>query len=301
MARPLSSEHSAAGIAPPGYQLPDGTRPGPVKLQVADLSRSLPFYEDILGLRTIRQAGSSVLLGMPGRDAPLVDLVERPGAAPLPRRGLLGLFHVAFLLPDRGDLARFVGHLAAKNVRAGMSDHLVSEAVYLSDPDGLGIEVYADRPRSAWRSDRGQIAMATEPLDLSDLMQAAGDRSWEGMPAGTTVGHVHLHVGDLKRASAFYHDALGLSKVVWSYPGALFLSAGGYHHHLGINTWAGDAPPASDEHAKLLEWTLIVPQPDDDAAVSSLEAAGFAVVREPRGSLVADPWGTRLRIARAEK
>ena len=156
------------------------------------------------------------------------------------RGGQLGLYHFAILLPDRAALGRFVAHLARIGERAGASDHLVSEALYLSDPDGLGIEVYADRPRATWRYDgQRQLAMDTRPLDLNSLVQAAGGEPWTGMPAGTVMGHVHLHVGDIERAAAFYHAALGLDKVVWSYPGALFLSAGGYHHHVGLNTWAG--------------------------------------------------------------
>lgn len=300
MTLPLPHIQPTVGLAPPGYRLPATTRLGPVRLQVADLARSLAFYEGVLGLRVLSRSGDTVALSASGGDALLVELVEQPRARPVPRRGLLGLFHVAFLLPKRAALARFVRHLAEAGVPVGMSDHLVSEAVYLTDPDGLGIEVYADRPRTAWRHDRGQIAMATNPLDVRDLMRVSGEAPWTGAPARTVVGHVHLHVGDLDRAAAFYHEALGLDQIVWSYPGALFLSAGGYHHHLGLNTWAAGAPPATDDDARLLEWTLVVPEAADaEAAARSLEAAGFAVTRDARGRLVADPWGISLRIATA--
>ena len=295
----LSLPHTqpTIGIAPPGYRLPATTRLGQVRLQVADLARSLAFYEGVLGLRVLGHPGDTVVLGTHGGDWPLVELVERPGARPVPRRGLLRLFHVAFLLPERASLGRFVRHLAEAGVQPGMSDHLVSEALYLTDPDGLGIEVYADRPRETWRYDGGQIAMATEPLDVRDLMLAVGDAPWTGIPAGTVVGHVHLHVGDLGRAAAFYHEALGFDKVVWSYPGALFLSAGGYHHHLGTNTWAPGAPPAGEDDARLVEWTLVVPRAEDaEAAARSLVATGYTVWRDARGRLAADPWGTLLRI-----
>jgi len=282
------------GLAPPGYRLPDATRLGRVRLQVADLARSLDFYEGVLSFRVLDRAGGTAALGA---DVPLVELVEKPGVRPVPRRGLLGLFHVAYLLPERAALGRFVRHVAEAGVPVGMSDHLVSEAVYLTDPDGLGIEVYADRPRAAWRRDGRQIAMATNPLDVRSLIEAAGDAPWTGAPAGTVVGHVHLHVGDLGRAAGFYHAALGLDKVVWDYPGALFLSAGGYHHHLGLNTWAAGAPLAGEDDARLLEWTVVVPTAEDaEAAERSVEAAGYPVARDGRGWRAEDPWGTPLRV-----
>lgn len=284
------------GVAPPGYRLPADTRLGRVRLQVADLKRSLVFYQGVLGLRVLEKAGPRASLAAEGEGGALIELHERSGAAPVPRAGRLGLYHFAILLPDRASLGRFVAHLAQAGERAGASDHLVSEALYLQDPDNLGIEVYADRPRSDWRVIDGQLAMATEPLDLGDLVAAAGGEPWRGLPAGTVIGHVHLHVGDIGRATAFYHEALGLDKVVWSYPGALFLSAGGYHHHLGVNTWARDAVPAGAGEARLLEWELVLPSPADVAgAASSLTAAGFA--REgTHGTLVRDPWGTALRL-----
>ena len=144
--------------------------------------------------------------------------------------------------------------------------------------------------------------MTTQPLDVRDLLQAANDTRWTGAPAGTVVGHVHLHVGDLDRAAAFYHEALGFDLVVWSYPGALFLSAGGYHHHLGLNTWAGPgAAPPGEGDAQLLEWEMVVPAAGDaEAAARSLESAGHAVARDGGDWLVRDPWGTTLRILGAD-
>ena len=276
------------GVAPPAYRLPDATRIGRVRLQVADLERSLAYYQTVIGFRLIDRGDGFATLGPVGDDVVLVELRERRGAAPVPRRGRLGLYHFAILLPDRASLGRFVAHLAEVGAYAGMSDHFVSEAVYLSDPDGLGIEVYADRPRSAWRHEGRQLVMSTVPLDVGDLVQAAGGTPWTGMPAGTVIGHVHLHVGDIDQAAAFYHEALGFDKVVWNYPGALFLSAGGYHHHLGTNTWAAGQPVAGEGDARLLDWELVVPGAD--------EAAGHAVAREEHGWVVADPWGTRVRV-----
>jgi catechol 2,3-dioxygenase len=288
----------AYGIVPRGYRLPEALTLGPVRLQVSDLSRSLAFYTEVLGLRILSKQSDEALLGA-ADGTPLVELHFVPGTRPVPPRGRLGLFHFAILLPNRESLGRFIAHLSAIGARAGASDHLVSEALYLSDPDGLGIEVYSDRPRSAWRHEERQLVMATEPLDLRALVQAAGTEPWSGMPAGTTMGHLHLHVGDLARASAFYHDALGLDQMVWSYPGALFLAAGGYHHHLGLNTWAADASPAGEHDARLLSWEMTLPSADDlSAALASVERAGFAVVRESDGGIVQDPWGTALRLRR---
>ena len=282
----------AYGIRPDGYRLPEQTHVGAVRLQVADLNRSLEYYRRVLGLDVLRQSDGQAALAAQGEPRPLVELVEKPGVQPVPRGGLLGLYHFAILLPDRASLGRFVTHLGSLGVRAGSADHAVSEAIYLSDPDGLGIEVYADRPRAAWRSDSTrQLFMTTAPLDVRGVMAAAGGAAWTGMPSGTTIGHVHLHVGDLGAAEAFYHRALGFDKVVWNYPGALFLSAGGYHHHLGTNTWSA-GPPADERHARLLSWDLVVPRRADAEAVArSLTAAGHA-----SSSTVVDPWGTPLRI-----
>lgn len=287
------------GIAPRGYRLPANIRLGHVTLQVADLARSLAYYRDVLGLRVAEQAPGTATLTAHGDDAPLVVLREKPGAAPVPRRGRLGLYHFAILLPDRAALGRLIAHLARIGERAGASDHFVSEALYLQDPDGLGIEIYADRPRDAWRSQDRQLIMATEPLNMRDLVDAAGGAPWTGMPAGTVMGHVHLYVGDIDRAAAFYHDGLGLDKVVWSYPGALFLSAGGYHHHLGVNTWAAGAAPATDHDARLLEWQVIVPSAADAAAALDSLATTGAVTRDADGGTARDPWGTQVRV-RAE-
>lgn len=288
------------GVRPPAYRLPEATVLGRARLEVADLARSLDYYVGILGVRVLAQTKTSATLGPHGNDTPLVELHEVPGARPVPRRGRLGLYHFAILLPDRRSLGQFIAHLAARGERAGMSDHFVSEAVYLTDPDGLGIEVYADRPRQGWRSEGGQLYMTTAPLDARALVQLAGDARWAGMPPGTRIGHIHLHVNDLATASAFYHDALGFDKVVWSYPGALFLSAGGYHHHLGTNTWAAGADQARQGDARLLDWELILPgQGDADAAARSLAGAGYATLPLAGGWSAADPVGTTLRILSA--
>ncbi|MFL5489706.1 MAG: VOC family protein [Gemmatimonadaceae bacterium] len=285
------------GVRPRGYRLPDATHLGRVRLQVADLTRSLAFYETVLGLRVLRRSDDEASLGPHDDDRKIVHLRQLENARSVPRRGLLGLYHFAILLPDRAALGRFVAHLADLGIRAGMSDHFVSEAIYLTDPDGLGIEVYADRPRDAWRYDERQLRMTTTHLDVDDLVAAAHGAPWTGMPSGTVLGHVHLYVDDIAKAEAFYHDALGFDKVVWSYPGALFLSAGGYHHHLGTNTWARGAPAASDADARLLEWEIIVPSREDaKEAANNVRAAGFPIKEESGEWVLTDPWGTNLRL-----
>jgi catechol 2,3-dioxygenase len=287
----------AYGVAPPGYRLPDATRLGRVRLQVADLARSLEYYERVLGLRVITRGERGAELGTTDGKTVIVELRELRGARAVPHHGRLGLYHFAILLPGRPALGRFVAHLAASGIRAGMSDHLVSEAIYLTDPDGLGIEVYADRPRGEWRQDGRQLVMATETLDVASVVAAAGGVPWDGMPPGTRLGHVHLFVSDLAAGEGFYHAGLGFDKVVWSYPGALFLSAGGYHHHLGTNTWARQAAPATDGDARLLDWEVVLPAATDvSAAAASLASAGGVVEWSTDGATIADPWGTKVRL-----
>ena len=295
------------GEAPHGFRLPDATRLGRVRLQVADMERSLAFYQQTLGFRVVRRDGARAELAASGGDSILVELNEHPSAPPAPRRGRLGLFHFAILLPSREALGRFVRHLGEIRVAAGASDHLVSEALYLQDPDNLGIEVYSDRPRNEWKRVGRELMMATDPLDLASLVRTAGEEAWTGMPAGTAIGHVHLHVGDIGQAAAFFSEGLGFDRMVWHYPGALFLGAGGYHHHLGTNIWAGSGarPPARGD-ARLLEWTVVLPDETSVAAAGkSLEEAGFpaepgAATGSPADIIVRDPWETTVRITVAE-
>jgi len=284
----------AFGIAPPDFELPDATHVGGVRLQVSDLGRSLTYYEQVIGLRVIG-AGASITMGAPGDDGALVTLETSAGVRPTPR-GAFGLYHFAILLPDRAALGRFAAHLARFRVRVGEADHLVSESFYLWDPDGLGIEVYADRPRTLWRQNGPELVMTTDPLDVESVIAAGDGTAWDGMPPGTTMGHVHLSVGSLEAAERFYHRGLGFDKTVWSYPGALFLAAGGYHHHLGTNTWSPGPPPFA-EQAQLLEWELIVPSSDHVArAARSLASAGYASEQAADGVRAADPWGTRVHV-----
>lgn len=308
---PTAGEELPYGVAPEGRRLPHGTRVGAVRLAVGDLQRSLEWYTRVLGLEVLRRtyapagrdggndveaparaegSGPWAGLGPPGGPV-LVELFEHPGARPVRRFGRLGLFHFALLVPGRDALGRLLRHMGDLGEPVGASDHLVSEALYLYDPDGLGVEVYADRPRDAWRHRGRELVMATEPLDAAGVVAAAGGSPWTGMPEGTVVGHVHLHVGDLAEAERFYHHGLGLDRMVWSYPGALFLAAGGYHHHLGVNSWNAGAPPPSEDEARLLEWELVLPTAEDvRRVVRSVEGP------ERDEGRVVDPWGTPLRI-----
>lgn len=289
------------GEPPADGRLPDATQLGPVRLQVAQVERSLAFYRQVLGLRVVARDGGHAALAPQGVGTVLLELHECAGARPV-RRGTLGLFHFAILLPTRAALGRFLRHVASLGVRVGVGDHLVSEALYLDDPDGLGIEVYADRPRSQWQREGRALQMATDPVDVDGLLAEAGDSPWEGMPAGTRMGHVHLHVGSLAEAERFYHAALGFDVMTRGYPGALFLGAGGYHHHVGTNTWAGaGAVPAVAEDARLLSWTIQLPSAAAVHVVAQrLAAAGVAVETVGPGAVIArDPWGTAVRVETA--
>lgn len=272
---------------------------GLVSLTVADLTRSLLFYGDVLGLRPVeRSAGSALLIA--ADETPLLRLVEQPGARPKPARAA-GLYHFAILLPGRSDLARWLRHVLESGwPLQGWSDHGVSEAIYLADPDGNGIEIYRDRPRAEWPMANGDLQMVTDPLDAASLLALAdGAEPWQAMPAGALMGHVHLHVASIPQAQAFYCEVLGFDLVQRYGPSALFVSAGGYHHHIGLNTWAGvGAPPAPAGSAGLRFFTIVIP---DETSLASLVArvqqAGIAVTPRDGGWQLQDPSGNGIRLA----
>lgn len=289
------------GIRPPTFRLPDAAHVGAVRYQVADLQRSLWFYRDLVGLYVIDRQDSDVAprarLGAADGRAVLLELVEKAGARPIPRSGRLGLYHSALLLPSRAALGSFITHLNAAGFPVGSADHSFSEALYLRDPDGITLEVYADRPRAEWVIRDGEIVGTLDPLDTAALVDLAAGSPWAGVPAGSVIGHVHFYVGDLDEAASFYHAALGLDKVGWSLPGALFLSAGGYHHHVGANTWLSGAPVATDADARLLEWELVVPDRGSLIAVAnSLGHAGYPVSPVGPDFRAVDRWGIAVKI-----
>jgi catechol 2,3-dioxygenase len=272
------------------FRLPDATHVGHAHLRVADVSRALNFYRDILGLHETTHVNSTVSLSATGAASPLIVLTEQPGARSQPPR-TAGLYHVAIRLPDRRSLARVLRQVvAARWPLHGVADHGVSEAIYLPDPDGNGLELYRDRPRDQWQWDGDQIAMRTDPLDVDDLLAQDDGAPWTGIDPGTDIGHMHLHVSDLERAEAFYHDLLGLDVTQRSYPGALFLAADGYHHHLGVNTWAGrGVPPAPPDAAGLIAWSLHVPGDAWKTLVERVRAADLPLETHAMGVLVRDP------------
>src|SRR3954467_2590969 len=257
------------------------TRMGAVRLTVGDLDGVRDFYRDAIGRRGLDGADGVVRLGTNGES--LVELTGNPDAPPRPR-GTSGLFHLAILVPTRADLARALQRVAEADWRlSGAADHLVSEALYLNDPEGNGIELYRDRPREEWPVRDGVPQMDTLPLDLDGVLgELRREDGQASMPAGTRIGHVHLNVGDLTAAEAFYSGALGFDVTVRGYPGALFLSAGGYHHHLGLNTWAGEgAPPAPASARGLRAFHVELPTVSDvEAATDRLEQAGADLVRQ---------------------
>jgi catechol 2,3-dioxygenase len=277
---------------------------GTVRLTVSDLARSSRFYEQAIGLSPTEHDDGTVSLGPAGGE-PLVEL-RGDGSAPALDRRATGLFHLAVLLPTRADLALALIRLGrARWPLDGASDHLVSEALYLSDPDGNGIEIYRDRPRSDWQRTDGQLQMATLPLDLDDVLGAAmtpgagAPHPPASMPDGTTIGHVHLQVADLADSEAFYSGVLGLDVTVRGYPGALFVSAGGYHHHIGLNTWhSAGAPPPPAGSVGLRSFELLLPDARElEAVLSRVRAAGLPVDDAPRaGALVRDPSGNGVLL-----
>jgi catechol 2,3-dioxygenase len=274
----------------------DPIAPAEVTLSVADLSRSIDYWENAIGLGVNESENGTARMGVAGRD--LVVLEEQPGARP--GRGTnTGLFHLALLLPTRADLAGWLAHAAESGVRlTGASDHFVSEALYLRDPDGHGIEIYADRPRDTWTHlDDGSLNIGTVALDLDDLMRAR-EGSLERMPDGTVMGHVHLQVAHLPEARDFYKDLLGFDVMI-ELPGqASFLATGGYHHHLGMNVWAGvGAPPAPPDQARLLRAALVVRDAEElDRIEERLSNAGAEPVRDGDRLLVDDPSKNPLEL-----
>ncbi|HZA90573.1 MAG TPA: VOC family protein [Solirubrobacterales bacterium] len=279
--------------------IPADTHIGHVSLTVADLDRSREFYERVIGLRTLDQAGDRLFLGADD-DASVVELVGDPEAPPR-RRGTTGLFHLAILLPSRAELASGLRRVVEAGwPLAGASDHLVSEALYLGDPEGNGIEIYRDRPRDEWRRVDGQLQMATLPLDLDSVLDelSATDGESPHAPAGTRIGHVHLNVADLAAAEAFYGGLMGFDVTVRDYPGAVFLSAGGYHHHIGANTWAGEgSPPARPGSRGLRRFEIVVPSAAALAEVERrLRDAGLDPQAEGEGIRVADPSGNGILL-----
>jgi catechol 2,3-dioxygenase len=261
-----------------------------VSITVSDFGRSLPYYQNGIGLNLHRKEGNKAFLGAGKED--LLILTERPDARQV--RQTTGLYHFAILVPSRLHLAQSLQNLAeTQTPLGGYSDHLVSEALYLSDPDGNGIEIYRDRPRSEWQYVNGQLQIGTLPLDIRSVLAElkGNEKPWPGLHPDTIIGHIHLHVGNLRQAEQFYTDVLGFDLISRYGPAASFVSAGGYHHHIGMNTWAGVNVPPPPENAVGLRWyTIQLPnQAEREQITSRLENAGINPEIRPDGIFVRDP------------
>jgi len=277
--------------------IPPETTVGAVHLTVSDLARSLDYYRSAIGLRVLEESAGRASLGTDGRE--LLALVEERGARPA--AGCTGLYHFALVVPERVELAAWLAHAARDRVPlVGLSDHFVSEALYLSDPDGHGIEIYRDRPREIWEGKVG-TTLTTMPLDVDDLLGVLDDPATEpfdGLPAGTAMGHVHLKVSSIPETIEFYRDVLGLDLTAQLGEQAAFLSAGGYHHHVGANTWeSAGAPPPPPGTAGLRHATVVLPdEPARADVVAAVESAGLPVDDHDGEPLVHDPSGNAFVV-----
>ena len=272
-------------------------RIGRVTLRVRNLDLVTDFYRDAIGLTVMQRTATGARLGAGG--VPLLDLTRRANA-PAEARNAAGLYHTAFLMPTRKDLARWLVHAATNKVQlSGFADHLVSESVYLDDPEGNGIEVYADRAPDMWKWDGPTVAMATDPLDFDNLLALTNPRvsNYAGAPEGLRIGHMHLRVGDLDQADRFYGGVIGFDPTR-KRTGAAFLSSGRYHHHLGINVWQSAGAGRRDDAATGLAWfSLEIAAPDIlQAQEQRLRQAGAPAAAIENGIETADPWGTKVRL-----
>tara|TARA_R110002126_G_C10468003_1_gene500823 strand:+ start:1905 stop:2765 length:861 start_codon:yes stop_codon:yes gene_type:complete len=264
-------------------------------LIVRDLDLVSSYYQHAIGLEKIEGGQRGHVLGA-GRK-PLLTLEYDPGAHPSPRRAA-GLFHTAFLLPTRKDLGHFLRHVAEDQIPLiGVADHLVSEAIYLQDPEGNGIEVYADRPHQEWQFDEEGVVMDTVGLNTDALLNIAPHESWYGLPSDTAIGHIHLQVGDLPKAENFYRDVMGLD-VMERFPGGTFFASGDYHHHLAANVWVSPGAQGREERmAGLKGYTLKF---NDNAALlrvqQTIEDQELEVKNTLTGKAVRDPWNIELTL-----
>jgi catechol 2,3-dioxygenase len=280
------------------YRLPGATHIGYVHLRVADLDRAAAFYHDRLGFRLIDQQASAVSFSASGAAPAQIILTEQPGARPRPPR-TTGLYHTAIRLPDRRALARVLRQLTDYGWwLQGAADHLVSEALYLPDAENNGLELYVDRPRDQWVWSDDQLEMSTEALDINGLLAQADAVPWDGIDPRTDIGHMHLNVGDLDRSEAFYCDLLGFEVMQRSYPGALFISAGGYHHHIGLNIWMGHgAPPPPPDSSGLIGFGIALPdEASRRALIDRVQSAGAAVDESNEVAQFTDPDGIAVGL-----
>ncbi len=279
------------------------TTVGTVSLKVSNLQRSVNFYNNLIGLRTLQQTDQEAILGAGQRI--ILHLEGIPDAQPQTPFST-GLYHAAILFPDRHSLAIKIGQISAFRYPLGWADHLVSEAFYLNDPDGNGLELYRDRPRSEWQWDGKQVRMASNQINFEDFFAEVKDNDPAlqnvAVPDQTTLGHVHLRVAEMSKTEWFYHDVLGFD-IVARMPGALFVSAGGYHHHLGLNMWESrGGKPSPDASVGLREYSIVLPDKAElDRLTRQVEAAGVSVERTEETATILDPSQNRLRLVLPDK
>ncbi len=287
------------------FTLPKETHIGSVHLRVSDLKNALVFYQDLLGFNVLDHSNDKASLSADGNPPAQILLVSHPTAKPKEQH-TTGLYHVAIRVPTRLALGRLLNRLIERQWPLyGGSDHLVSEALYLADQDGNGIELYADKPSETWPIIKGLVQMASEPLDFRALIKEAKEDSsvWNGIHPATDIGHIHLQVSDLQQSERFYNQVLGLEVTQRNYPGALFLAAGGYHHHVGLNIWnSRGARPSSPDHAGLIAFEIRIPDEQSrQILMMRFREADFAVedsrsVDQSNQIMVTDPDSIQLII-----
>ncbi|MDN4600439.1 VOC family protein [Paenibacillus sp. F6_3S_P_1C] len=281
------------------YQIPATTHLGEVSLRISNLERSIQFYTEVVGLKLLERSEKVATLTADGKQS-LLRLEQLTDAVTMPVRSTSGLYHFAILLPDRKSLGLALRNLAESGIEIGQGDHLVSEAFYISDPDHNGIEIYADRARDTWKRDAdNNYIMSSDPVDVDSLFALAANEPWQGLPAGTVIGHVHFHVRSLEESRRFYTGVLGFDIVGnFANMSALFVSAGGYHHHIGLNIWAGAGAPVNPDNATGIDYFTIIYDGKEplEQAVEQLRQSNASIEQQGTDWFTVDPQNIRIRL-----
>ncbi|MHA7580040.1 VOC family protein [Paenibacillus vandeheii] len=281
------------------YQIPATTHLGEVSLRISNLERSIQFYTEVVGLKLLERSEKVATLTADGKQS-LLRLEQLTDAVTMPVRSTSGLYHFAILLPDRKSLGLALRNLAESGIEIGQGDHLVSEAFYISDPDHNGIEIYADRARDTWKRDAdNNYIMSSDPVDVDSLFALAANEPWQGLPAGTVIGHVHFHVRSLEESRRFYTGMLGFDVVGnFANMSALFVSAGGYHHHIGLNIWAGAGAPVNPDNATGIDYFTIIYDGKEplEQAVEQLRQSNASIEQQGTDWFTVDPQNIRIRL-----
>ncbi|SLK03462.1 MULTISPECIES: VOC family protein [unclassified Paenibacillus] len=284
------------------YQIPATTHLGEVSLRISNLERSIQFYTEVVGLKLLERSEKVATMTADGKHS-LLRLEQLTNAVTMPVRSTSGLYHFAILLPDRKSLGLALRNLAESGIEIGQGDHLVSEAFYISDPDQNGIEIYADRARDTWKRDAdNNYIMSSDPVDVDSLFALAANEPWQGLPAGTVIGHVHFHVRSLEESRRFYTGVLGFDIVGnFANMSALFVSAGGYHHHIGLNIWAGTGAPVTPDNATGIDYFTIIYDEKEQLkkAVEQLRQSNASIEQQGKDWFTVDPQNIRIRLTTA--